>query len=300
MRVVVTGGSGFIGTHAVEALVARGDEPVVLDLVEYPDPDVERVTGDMRDPAVVEAALTPGTDAVIHLAAATSVLQSMNDPHGVFTNNVVATEQLLERSRQIGIGSFVLASTNAVCGDVGGRVIDESIPVRPLTPYGATKAAAESLLSGYSGSYGLTTVALRFTNVYGRGMHVKDSIVARLMRAAQSGATIQVYGTGEQSRDYVYVTDAVAALLLGLELPAPDVLTIGAGRSVSVNTLIELTAAAVGTPIPVEHIDAKKGEMPAVVVDTARAHAAGWHPRYALEEGLAETWDHFVQREAHS
>ena len=258
--------------------MARGDEPVVLDLVDFPDPKVERVTGDMRDPAVVQAALTPGTGAVIHLAASTSVLQSMNDPHGVFTNNVVATEMLLERGRQIGIASFVLASTNAVCGDVGDRRINESIPVRPLTPYGATKAAAESLMSGYSGSYGLTTVALRFTNVYGRGMHVKDSIVARLMRAAQSGDAIQVYGSGEQSRDYVYVTDAVASLLLGLELGASDVLTIGAGRSVSVNTLIELTAAAVGTKIAVEHIDAKKGEMPAVIVDTAHATAAGWAP----------------------
>jgi UDP-glucose 4-epimerase len=298
MRVVVTGGSGFIGTHVVEALVARGDEPVVLDLVDYGDPGVERVTGDMRDPAIVEAALTPGTAAVIHLAASTSVLQSMNDPHGVFTNNVMATELLLERCRQIGIGSFVLASTNAVCGDVGDRRINEAIPVRPLTPYGATKAAAESLMSGYSGSYDLTTVALRFTNVYGRGMHVKDSIVARLMRAAQSGAAIQVYGSGEQSRDYVYVTDAVASLLLGLELKDPDVLTIGAGRSVSVNTLIELTGVAVGAPIAVEHIDAKKGEMPAVIVDTARAAAAGWSPRYTLEAGLAETWDHFVHHQA--
>jgi UDP-glucose 4-epimerase len=298
MRVVVTGGSGFIGTHVVEALLARGDDPVVLDLVPFDGPDVECVTGDMRDPGVVEAALTPGTDAVVHLAASTSVLQSMGDPHGVFTNNVVATEMLLERSRCIGVASFVLASTNAVCGDVGPRRIDESIAVRPLTPYGATKAAAESLLSGYSGSYDLATVALRFTNVYGRGMHVKDSVVARLMRAALSGATIQVYGSGEQSRDYVYVTDAVASLLLGLERPGSDVLVIGAGRSVSVNTLVELTGAAVGRPIPVEHIDAKKGEMPAVVVDTTRARAAGWSPRYSLEEGLAETWDHFARRVA--
>jgi UDP-glucose 4-epimerase len=300
MRVVVTGGSGFIGTHVVEALLARGDEPVVLDLVDYPDPDVERVTGDMRDADVVDAALTPGTDAVIHLAASTSVLQSMNDPHGVFTNNVAATELLLERSRRIGIASFVLASTNAVCGDVGDRRINEAIPTRPLTPYGATKAAAEALMSGYSGSYDLTTLALRFTNVYGRGMHVKDSIVARLMRAALSGGTIQVYGSGEQSRDYVYVTDAVAALLLGLAWPSSDVLTIGAGRSVSVNTLVELTGVAIGRPIPVEHIDAKKGEMRAVIVDTARATAAGWTPRYALEEGLAETWEHFVLQQARS
>jgi UDP-glucose 4-epimerase len=118
------------------------------------------------------------------------------------------------------------------------------------------------------------------------------------MRAAQSGTTIQVYGNGENRRDYVYVTDAVASLLLGLTLPRSDVLTIGAERSVSVNELIALTSDAVGVKIPVEHIDAKKGEMPAVIVDTARAAAAGFAPRYTLEEGLAETWDHFQHHQA--
>jgi UDP-glucose 4-epimerase len=298
MRVVVTGGSGFIGAHVVEALRARGDEAVVVDRVAFADPAVRCITGDLRDPGVIEEALSEGTDGVVHLAATTSVLQSMNDPAGVFTNNVVVTQKLLERCREIGIGRFVFSSTNAVCGDVGGRVIDESIAVRPLGPYGATKAAAEALMSGYSGSYDMITVALRFTNVYGRGMHVKDSIVARLMRAAQSGDVIQVYGSGEQSRDYVYVTDAVASLLLGLRLPASDVLTIGAARSVSVNTLIELTGAAVGHPIPVEHVEGKKGEMPAVVVDTSHAAAVGFAPEFTLEEGLAETWDHFVAHAA--
>ncbi len=293
MRIVVTGGSGFIGTHVVEALVRRGDEPIVVDRKPFRDPGVDCVVGDLRDPEVVATAVRPGTDGIIHLAASTSVLQSMNDPHGVFANNVAVTESLLERSRDVGAGPFVFASTNAVCGDVGGRMIDETIPPRPLTPYGATKAAAEMLLCCYSGSYGMPTVALRFTNIYGRGMQVKDSIVARLMRAVLNDDTLHIYGDGEQRRDYLYVTDAVASLLLGLTLAGPTVLTVGAGRSVSVNELVGLTSDAVGRPIEHDHVEAKKGEMPAVVVDTSRARAAGFEPSHTLEQGLAETWDDF-------
>ncbi len=293
MRIVVTGGSGFIGTHVVEALARRGDEPIVVDRKPFPDPGVDCVVGDLRDPEVVATAVAPGTDGIIHLAASTSVLQSMNDPHGVFANNVTVTESLLERSRDVGAGPFVFASTNAVCGDVGGRVIDETIPPRPLTPYGATKAAAEMLLCCYSGSYGMPTVALRFTNIYGRGMQVKDSIVARLMRAVLNDDTLHIYGDGDQRRDYLYVTDAVASLLLGLTLAGPTVLTIGAGRSVSVNQLVELTSDAVGRPIEHDHVEPKKGEMSAVVVDTTRARAAGFEPSHTLEQGLVETWDDF-------
>lgn len=295
MQVVVTGGSGFIGTHAVEALRAGGHDPVVVDRKPFPDPSVECVTGDLRDPGVVEAAVRPGTGGVVHLAASTSVLQSVQDPHGVYANNVGVTEALLERCRQVGVGRFVLASTNAVCGDVGGRVIDETIPPRPLTPYGATKAAGEMLLSCYSASFDVRGVALRFTNVYGRGVHVKDSIVARLMRAAQAGSAISVYGDGEQSRDYVYVTDAVSSLVLGLTADVPGVLTIGSGRSVSVNTLIGLAREATGAPIEVEHVPAKRGEMPAVIVDPSAAVAAGFAPRFDLEAGLAATWEDFLR-----
>ena len=217
----------------------------------------------------------------------------MNDPMGAFLTNVVGTEHLLERCRELGVGRFVLASSNAVVGDVGRRTIDESIPPRPLTAYGATKAAGEMLLSAYSASYAMTTVALRFTNIYGAGMQAKDSVVARMMRAALGGGGIDVYGDGEQLRDYLYVTDAVAAIELALALPTSDVLTIGLGASVSMNELHRLTCEATGTAIGANHVPAKPGEMPAVVVDTSRARAAGFAPRYNLGEGLAATWADF-------
>jgi UDP-glucose 4-epimerase len=293
MRVVVTGGSGFIGRHVVARLRAHGDEVSVVDLRPFPDPDLRCVVGDLRERAVVDEALADGTDAVVHLAAITSVLQSVKDPHEVFRTNVVATEHLLERSREIGIRRFVLASTNAVAGDVGRACIDESLVLRPLTPYGATKAAAEMLMSAYAASYGIVTVALRLTNVYGIGMQEKDSVVARLMRAALSGGGIEIYGDGEQLRDYVFVTDVAEAFEHALGLDEPTVLTIGAGRSVSMNELHDLACEVTRVAIGKRHVEAKPGEMPAVVVDISRARASGWQPRHDVRDGLAATWQDF-------
>jgi UDP-glucose 4-epimerase len=293
VRVVVTGGSGFIGGHLVARLREGGHAVSVVDLKPFPGLDVDHVVGDLRDASVVEEAVPEGTDAVVHLAAITSVLQSVKDPHGVFLTNVQATELLLERCRALGVRRFVFASTNAVVGNVGATRINESSPLHPLTPYGATKAAAELLFSAYSASYAMTTVALRFTNIYGAGMQVKDSVVARLMRAALTGGGIQVYGDGEQLRDYLYVTDAAAALELGLTLPESTVLTTGLGESVSMNELHRIACEVTGVAIGKEHVPAKPGEMPTVIVDTARARAAGFTPQYGIQEGIAATWADF-------
>ncbi len=293
MKVVVTGGSGFIGRHVVARLLARGDEVRVVDLKPFGSNDVDCVVGDLRDRSVVEEAIAPGTDGVVHLAALTSVLQSVHNPDEVFRTNVVATEYLLERCREIGTGHFVFSSTNAVVGDVGARAIDETALLRPLTPYGATKASAEMLFSAYAASYGLATVSLRFTNVYGAGMQVKDSVIARLMRAALHGGGIDVYGDGEQLRDYLYVTDAARALELGLGLDAAETLTIGAGESVSMNELHRLACEVTGVAIGKTHVEGKPGEMPAVVVDISHAASVGFVPQYSVRQGLAATWADF-------
>src|SRR5581483_1186451 len=133
-------------------------------------PDVPMVVGDLRDPGVLDAALSCRPDTIFHLAARTSVLQSVHDPQGVYAVNVDVTQRLLEGARALGTGTFVFASTNAVVGETGGAVIDETTPMRPLTPYGATKAAAEMLCSAYASSYGIAASSIRFTNVYGHGM----------------------------------------------------------------------------------------------------------------------------------
>ena len=293
-RVLITGGAGFIGGRLVNAFRAAGAEVTVADREPYPDPDVPSVVGDLCDPAVREAAVTPGLDAIVHLAALTSVLRSMEDPAGVYRLNVDVTADLLERARVRGIPRFLLASTNAVTGDVGATPIDERTPPRPLTPYGGTKAAAEMLLSAYAGAYGMRTCALRFANVYGPGMRHKDSFVPRLMRAAAAGDGVRVYGDGTQLRDYVHVDDVVQAVTLAWRTDHLGPLVVGSGRSTSVNELIETARVVTGAPIPAEHTAPKRGEMPAVVLDISAARALGYRPRHDLASGLATVWPDFA------
>jgi len=290
--VLVTGGSGFIGRHVVAALRAAGDDVTVADRSPHPDPSVPAVVGDLTEPGAVERALGDGTTAVVHLAALTSVLGSIERPVETYRTNVGVTAALLERCRTLGVGCVVLASTNAVVGSgATGPCIDERTPMRPLTPYGATKAAAEMLLGASDAAYGVRGVALRFSNVYGTGMAAKDSVVARIMRAAVSGATFEIYGDGRQERDYLFAGDVVDAVRLALDSDASGPLVIGSGRSTSVLELLERARAVTGAPLAARHVPAKDGEMPGVRLDPSRARALGWSASVGLDAGLTRVWE---------
>jgi UDP-glucose 4-epimerase len=293
-RVLVTGGSGFIGQSVIAALRSAGARVRNVDRHADNAPDVPTVVGDLRDPAVVERAVTADLDGVVHLAARTSVLQSVEQPWDVTNHNVAATAALLERARVVGVQRFFLASTNAVTGDVGTATITEETPLRPLTPYGATKAACEMLLSGYGASYGMQTCALRLTNVYGTGMTHKDSFVPRLMRAALSGEYVQVYGDGLQRRDLVNAADVCAALLLAWEHGVCGPLIVGSGRSISVLDMIAAAREATGAELPIKHVEAKPGEMPAVIVSIERARTFGYEPSVELVDGFRRVWHEFA------
>ena len=291
-RILVTGGSGFIGRHVVADLSGAGAQVRVVDLQRHPDPDVDLVQGDITDSQVLESALAGGFDGVVHLAAVTSVLRSVEHPVQTYRTNVEATAMLLETARHAGVTSLVFTSTNAVTGPMRGPAITEAEVLQPLTPYGATKAAGEMLMSAYTAAYGLRCVALRLTNVYGPGMQAKDSIVARLMRAIRLEGTFEIYGDGEQVRDYVHAADVTAAVRLGLadeRWAGPRV--IGAGRSLSVLDVIKAVRQVTGAELEVTHGPARPGEMPAVIVDSSAARAAGWTPRYSFEEGLSGVWE---------
>jgi UDP-glucose 4-epimerase len=213
-RVLVTGGAGFIGRRVVRALLAEGHEVTVADLRAFPDAEVRSVVGDLCDPEGPARAVQPGTEVIIHLAAVTSVLASVQDPVATHLLNVDATARLLEKARENEVGTFIFASTNAVvgAGSGPGEVITERSVLRPLTPYGATKAAAEMLIGSYANCYGITGAALRFSNVYGPGMAEKDSFIPRLMRAARDDEGVQVRGDGSMLRDVVHVDDIVQGI----------------------------------------------------------------------------------------
>ena len=294
----MTGGAGFIGRAVTARLLQAGHEVVCADLVERPCPDVEQVLGDLRDPDVASRAVSPTVDAVVHLAARTSVLESKNDPWGYYTSNVQMTALLLEACRRSGVGAFALASTNAVAGVVEKLPIDELSPLSPLTPYGATKAASEMLCSAYGASFGIAASYVRLTNVYGPGMTEKDSFVPRLMRAAAGGTGVEVYGDGSMLRDYVYIDDAADAFLLMIEKQHNGPVVIGSGHSIPVTELIDHARRATGVDIPVKYGDARPGEMPAVVVDIARARSLGFSPRVQMDEGMRQAWRTFTDRGA--
>ena len=293
-RVLVTGGSGFIGRRLVRALVETGAEVTVADLREPTEPGVNAVVGDLRDESVAARAVSPGTDTIFHLAAVTSVLRSLEDPVSAYQTNVQATATLLELARTRGVGRFIMASTNAVVGDVGKNVITEQAALRPLTPYGATKAAGEMLVSCYTAAYGIAGCALRFSNVYGPGMQQKDSFVPRLMRAARDGHGVQVYGDGTQVRDLIHVDDIVSGLLLAWRSRSTGSIILGAGESVTVNDIIAAARSVTGAPIPVENVAPKPGEMPAVIVDISAARALGYRPTHDLKSGIATVWPEFA------
>jgi UDP-glucose 4-epimerase len=292
-RVLVTGGAGFIGRRVVRALLAEGHEVTVADLRAFPDPQVRSVTGDLCDPGVPERAVSPGTDTIIHLAAFTYVVASVADPVSTYRINVDATARLLELARENEVGSFLLASTNAVTGNVGTAVITEQAALRPLTPYGATKAAGEMLLSAYASCYDMAGAALRFSNVYGPGMAEKDSFIPRLMRAARDGEGVQVRGDGTMLRDVVHVDDVVQGILAAWRARHTGPLILGSGQSVTVNDMVSTARRVTGAAIPVEHVPVGSGEMPAVVVDISAARALGYAPSHDLESGMATVWPDF-------
>jgi UDP-glucose 4-epimerase len=295
-RVLITGGCGFIGRAVVSAFQRTGTPITIVDLkpTDRSLDGVTHIVGDRRDNDVRDEAVAPGTVGIIHLAASTSVLRSVERPTQTYADNVAVTQELLELARVRGVGRFLLASTNAVVGDVGTTTITEQLPLQPLSPYGATKAACEMLLSGYAGAYGMATCALRFSNVYGPGMAHKDSFVPRLMRAALSGSTVRIYGDGTQRRDLVHVDDVVRGVLLGWESRYVGSAIIGSGLSVSVLELVDTVHRVIGRPLRTEHVAAQGSEMPAVVLDLSHsADAIGYRPTVELSDGLASTWRYF-------
>ena len=294
MRALVTGGAGFIGSHVVDALVAAGHEVHVVDdlstgrlanlepaLEEGAELHNEDVTDAawMRDLAAI---IRP--DVVFHLAAQRDVRRSVDDPAFDAGVNVVGTAAVLDAARRAGTRRFVLASTAAVYGRPEEIPTRETSPVAPISPYGASKAAAESYLALFARLHGLSTVSLRMANVYGprQDPDGEAGVVAIFAAAAATGSPAVVYGDGLQTRDHLHVDDAVAAFLAAAESPASGALNIATGRETPVREIAERL------DLLVDLAPRRPGEIDRSCLDSANAaRLLDWRPQVTLAAGLA-------------
>jgi UDP-glucose 4-epimerase len=299
-RILVTGGAGFVGTNLVRLLLSRGHRITVLDdfrtgRAEYLDGlDVDIVRGLIGDTVLVTE-LAQHNDAIVHLAAAGSVVDSVADPSANFEANAQGTFSVLNAARAAKIGRLVFSSTGgALIGNAVPPVNEQSLP-KPISPYGASKLAAEAYCHAFAKSYGIRTVALRFANVYGPYSGHKKGAITVFLRALHEGRPIQIFGDGRASRDFMYVDDICRGLELGLttDLAPGTVAHLATGVETSVGELADACRQAVGRPDhPIEYLPPRPGEVERnfATYDYAK-QAMGFEPSVALAEGLARTYD---------
>jgi UDP-glucose 4-epimerase len=294
MRAIVTGGAGFIGSHVVEALLARGDEVHVLDDLsrgrrENVATDAELHVADIREPDDVFDSVRP--QAVVHLAAQADVRVSVEQPLLDADVNVLGTVRILEAARRHA-AKVVLASTGGAIYGECDRPAPETAERQPLAPYGTSKLAAEEYLATYNRLHGTEHVSLRYANVYGprQAVHGEAGVVAIFMGLLRDGGTPRIYGDGRQARDYVYAGDVASATVAALGR-AGGVFNVGTGVATSVLELYDAVQKASGIERPAEHAPARLGELHRSVLDVSlAARELGWAPQTDLADGLAQTW----------
>ena len=318
--ILVTGGAGYIGSHAVKALEERGFETIVLDSLVYGHRDLietnlkaKLVAGDINDRAFLDRLFTTTKiDAVMHFAAFAYVGESVTDPAKYYRNNVVGTLTLLDAMREHGVTNFVFSSTCATYGNPQSIPITEDHPQQPINPYGAGKLAIERVLKDYDPAYGLKSVIFRYFNAAGAdpdGLFGEDHnpethlIPLILQAAAGKRASISVFGTdydtpdGTCIRDYIHVTDLAQAHVLGLEYllehQTSQIFNLGNGSGFSVKEVVDTARQVTGKEIAIEECPRRVGD-PAVLIgsSTKARQMLGWEPKYAdLNAIVKHAWN---------
>jgi UDP-glucose 4-epimerase len=302
MRALVTGAAGFIGSHLAAALLARGEDVVGIDcFTDYYAESVKRdnvtaLLGQRRFHFIEDALQTTDLDAlldgvthVFHLAAQAGVRKSWGTDFGTYTtHNVDASQRLLEAVKERPLDRFVYASSSSVYGDAATIPMREESLLRPLSPYGVTKLAAEQLCYLYHVNYGVPAVSLRYFTVYGPRQR-PDMAFHKFIRAALGDEPIALYGDGGQTRDFTFVEDIVAATAAAGDRGRPGaVYNIGGGNRVSMNEVLELIGRLTGRRLDIRREAVQKGDMRDTFADTTRARAdLAFTPRTSLEDGLA-------------
>ncbi|MBC8364714.1 MAG: NAD-dependent epimerase/dehydratase family protein [Actinobacteria bacterium] len=311
MKAVVTGGAGFIGSTLVDRLLADGHDVVVLDDLSTGNEEnlaAARSTAgdrlrlevvDLREDRSIELIAAAGADVVFHLAAQADVRASVDDPIADAQANVLGTIRVLEGARRAGTRKVVLASSGGTLyGDADPSLLplDESTPHRPESPYGASKLAAGAYLRVYGSLYGIRWTELALANVYGPRQDAdgEAGVVAIFTGRLLAGEPCTVYGSGEQTRDFVYVGDVVDAFVAAADRGDGQLFNIGAGVETSVNGLYRSMASAVGGPDEPIRAPARTGELQRSALDASLAAAdLDWHADIDLDEGIRRTIDWF-------
>ena len=309
MRLLVTGGAGFIGSNTVDALIAHehGEIAVLDDLSAGKraqiNPKARFYEADLRDAEKVrQIAAQEHPEVIIHLAAQMDVRRSVADPAFDAQVNLVGFLNLIEAARQHGLKRVIFSSTGgAIYGEQEQFPCNEDHPLRPISPYGVAKLATEAYLFFYKVQYGIDYAALRYANVYGprQDPHGEAGVVAIFCGRMLEDKPVTIYGDGEQTRDYVYVGDVVRANLAAVASPVSGAFNIGTGVETSVNQLFRSLAKAAGVNRPAAYGPARPGEQLRSVISPARAaKELNWQPEVSLEIGLTETYRFFQQRSA--
>jgi UDP-glucose 4-epimerase len=302
MKVLVTGGSGFIGSHLADRLLQDGHEVVILDdlstgHVEHLNPAARFYQMDIQSPWLDELFKIERPGAVLHQAAQASVRRSVEDPGVDASVNVLGTVTLLQASVRHGVRRFLYASTGgALYGDANVIPTPEDYPTLPVSPYGASKLAAEVYLRTFHALHGLSYAALRYANVYGprQDPHGEAGVVAIFARRLLSGETARINGDGKQTRDFVYVGDVAEANARALTSDVVGSFNVGTGLETDINTVFQLLKRLSGSNQPEVHGPAMAGEQRRSVIDARKIEKLlGWRPQTSLEAGLDATVRYF-------
>jgi UDP-glucose 4-epimerase len=296
----VTGGAGFIGSHFCEALLARGDEVVVLDNLSSgkranlaaAKGALTFIEGDIRQLAELDERI-PQVDGIVHLAALISGQDSLRDPDEYDDVNIRGTARVIEFAAKRKISRIVFASSSSVYGNGTAGPLDESTDPAPITVYALTKLAGEHLLDIYGKIHGFSHCSLRFFNVYGPRQaedHPYANVTCKFSHAAANGLPVKLYGDGEQSRDFIYVGDIVKAVLAVLDGSQQSIYNVGTGQDWSINHLLQVLNAHTGKDAEVEQCGSWTNDIRQIRADITRlSNEFGFQPSVSLEDGLAST-----------
>ncbi len=302
MRILVTGGAGFIGSHLVDALVESGHRVSVVDnlstgLEEYVNPSAAFYREDIAGDHLRAVFAKEKPEVVFHLAAHVNLRESFQEPTAGARNNIVGSLNLLQLMAEFGVPKIVFSSTGgAIYGEPKQIPTPETYFAIPTSPYGISKLAVEYYLDVWQRLHGIEYVALRYANVYGprQGGKGEAGVVAIFAKKMLKGEPVEIFGDGKQTRDYVYVADVVAANLAALEYRGSGIFNIATGLETSVRGIFEKLSKLLNYSAAPAFAPAVKGEILRSALDISKAkRELGWQPKVSLEEGLSRTAEFF-------